>query len=84
VNDTPPDVARRVRDLSQRRSPGERVLMACSMFDMAKALAEAGIRATSPGISEIDVRIRLFDRFYGRDFGPADRTAILDRIRQGR
>lgn len=82
--DTPPDVVGRVRDLYQQRSPDERVRMACSMFDAAKALAEAGIRAASPGISESDVRIRVFDRFYGQDISPADHPAIYERIRQGR
>jgi hypothetical protein len=84
MRDTPPDVVRRVRDLYQQRTADERVRMACSMFDAAKALAEAGIRAARPDISEVDLRIRLFDRFYGQDVGAVDRAAIIERIRQGR
>ena len=82
--DTPPDVTGVMRELFRQRTPGERLAMAFSMFDTAKALAAAGIRAGSPGISESDLRLRVFDRFYGREVSADDRVAIAERIRLGR
>ena len=82
MNDTTPEAARIVRLLYQSRTPDERVRMACGMFDAAKALAIAGLRLTTPGISEADLRVAVFERFYGRDVDPSQRPAILERIRE--
>ncbi len=84
MTDTPLDVAQDVRARYMALSPSERVVMACAMFDSAKLLAAAGIRADRPGISEVDLRIALFDRFYGRDVTAEDRATIVERIRSGR
>jgi hypothetical protein len=43
------------------------------MFDDAKALAAAGIRAMNPGISQDELRRRIFDRLYIDDFDPDTR-----------
>ncbi len=84
MTDTPPDVARDVRERYRALSPTERVVMACAMFDSAKALATAGIHASHPGISAVELRVALFDRFYGREVAPDDRVTIVERIRSGR
>ncbi|MND02219.1 hypothetical protein D3C83_215140 [compost metagenome] len=47
--------------------------MTCAMFDDAKALMTAGIRATDPGISPAELRRRIFDRLYLDDFDPETR-----------
>jgi hypothetical protein len=40
------------------------------MFDSAKVLAAAGIRAMHPDISQDELRRRVFDRLYAGDFAP--------------
>lgn len=82
--DTPPDVAREVARRYQQLTPAERLLIASAMFDSARALVSSGLRAASPGMTDIELRIALFDRFYGRDVSPEDRRAIVERIRAGR
>lgn len=82
--DTPADVAREVASRYQQLTPTERLLIASSMFDTARELASSGLRAANPGMTDIELRIALFDRFYGRDVSPADRLAIVERIRTGR
>lgn len=84
MNDTPPDVAEAVRELYQRCSPDERVRMVGRMFESAKALATAGIRHVTPDISDVDLYVALFDRFYGRDVDAHTRAAVVTRIREGR
>jgi hypothetical protein len=84
MTDTTPDVAALVRERYRQMTPSARVEMACAMFETAKALATAGIRASQPDISEIDLKIAIFDRFYRRDVSEADRAAVTDRIRAGR
>ena len=75
--DTPPDVARLYHEMLMARSGAERLRMGCDLFMAARRLALAGLQAQSPD----DLPARLFLRFYGRDFSPHQRAAIVERIR---
>jgi len=68
VNDTPPDVEELYRRILLRRTPVERLGMACRMFSSARALARAGMPATSGA----QMRRQLFLRLYAADV-PDDR-----------
>jgi len=77
VNDTPPEVAAELDVLMAQRSGSDRVRMACEMFDLARTLAVASIRANDPAISADTLRARLFERLYGDDFSPEERARIV-------
>jgi hypothetical protein len=81
MNDTPPDVEQTMTALFMRRPASERAMMAFEMFDMARALMTANIRASRPDISDADLRVAIFERTYGADFDEADRRRIIARIR---
>lgn len=68
MNDTPPDVDELYRRMLLRRSPAERLRMACRMFSSARVLARAGIRATS----DAQARRQMLLRLYAEDL-PDDR-----------
>ena len=68
MNDTPPDVDELYRRMLLRRSPAERLCMACRMFSSARALARAGMPATS----DAQIRRQMFLRLYAEDM-PDDR-----------
>jgi len=72
VNDTPPDVDELYRRMLLRRAPVERLCMACRMFSSARALARAGMPATSGA----QIRRRMFLRLYAADM-PDDRLREL-------
>jgi len=55
--------------------------MACETFDLARALAVAGIRRDGPDISPADLRVRLFERLYGNDFSEEERARIVATLR---
>lgn len=78
--DTPAEVAEKFTALLMQRSEGERALMAFRMFDLARALMTAGIRANEPGISDSQLRVRIFERTYGSDFDDRERARIALRI----
>jgi hypothetical protein len=80
MNDTPPEIEKRYRDMLMAKSPAERLRMASRMFDSARKLALAGIDAQSPGLAETQRRIQLFLRFYAADFTPAERERIIRHI----
>ena len=77
MRDTSPDADASFTALFAARSPTDRVRMACDMFDDAKALIAADIRARCPGISRVDLRARMFDRLYFGDFDAATRDRIV-------
>jgi hypothetical protein len=81
VNDTSPDVAARLDALMAKRSGSDRVRMACDMFALARALAVAGIRTADPGVSDVALRVKLFERFYWDDFSPEERDRIVESLR---
>ena len=80
MNDTTPEIDALFRSMLLQRSGEQRLRMACSMFDTAKALATASIREKHPDISDTDLRQALFLRFYGHEFSPAQREEILAAI----
>jgi len=81
VIDTPPDVAARVTALLMQRSEGERAMMAFQMFDLARALMTSDLRARHPGITDPDLRVKIFERTYGRDVDESAHAGIAQRNR---
>jgi hypothetical protein len=80
MNDTPLEIEARLRALFAGRSSGDRVRMACEMFDLARALMVANIRAEHPDIIGPELRAKVFERTYGDDFDPEDRARIVARL----
>ncbi len=81
MNDTPPAVDAMYRELLMRKSPAERVRMAASMHDAAKAILRAGIPADCRH-NEVDLRIEVFRRFYRQDFSPEEMARIVEGLRR--
>lgn len=81
MTDTPADVGAEFRALVMARPEGDRAMMAFEMFDLARALMTSDIRAHHPGITDSELRVRIFERTYGNDFNEADRARIAGEIR---
>jgi len=62
MNDTDPQIAELVRRKLLELSGPERVLMGSRMFHVAKAMVLASF---PEGLSEIEIKTRLCERFYG-------------------
>jgi hypothetical protein len=58
-SDTPPDVETELAALFARLSPGERIKMACEMFDASRALMTATIVGERPDIAPDQLRERI-------------------------
>jgi hypothetical protein len=61
MNDTPREIANRVRELLLARSGAERLMMGSQMFEVARTMMLASFPA---GLSAIEVRRRLCERLY--------------------
>jgi len=81
MNDTPAAVRDLQRTLLMQRSGAERLKMGCAMFDAARALMRAGLGETSGSDRSPAMRVRIFERTYGRDFDPATAARIIAHLR---
>jgi hypothetical protein len=81
MRDTPPAVDAMYRALLMSRTPGERVRMAASMHEAAKAIIRAGI-PDDCWETEADLRIEVFRRFYRQDFSPDEMARIVEGLRK--
>lgn len=81
MDDTRPEVRRRVRELFMARTPAERLAMASEMSVAARRLAEAGVRAElGARATDAEVFRAVFLRFYARELGRERANAIVDAI----
>ena len=64
MTDTPPEIARMVREKIMARSGEERFIMGAQMFESAMEMAKASL---PPGLSAAEQRRRLFKRIYGKE-----------------
>ena len=77
--DTAPEAAARYREMLLARSPSDRIVMACGLFDTARATVLASLGNESDVVTR---RVHLFTRTYGRDFDAATVRRIIDRLRE--
>ena len=68
MNDTVPEIAALVRRLLLARPGAERLAMGSQMFEVARTLALASM---PPGLSDLEVKIRLCERIYGNEIDVA-------------
>lgn len=80
MNDTSPDIAKKMREMMQKRSPLERLKMGCSMHETSKYLVAMAICENMPIYSAADLRRELFLRFYGDEFDAATKQKILEHL----
>ena len=83
MSDTPRDVEDEYVAMFSRLSGTERLRMVSDMFETARTLVIANIRANEPDICPAELRVRLFNRFYATDFDEPMRAAILADLAEG-
>jgi hypothetical protein len=81
VNDTSPEMAARFEGLLRKRSGSDRLRMVSDMFETARALVIANVRAQQPDISALELRAQVFRRLYASDFTTEDLASIVDRLK---
>ncbi len=62
MNDTSPEIEKRVREMIMARSGAERLMMGSSMFDAARRVVLASLPKDLP---DAELKRRLFERIYG-------------------
>jgi hypothetical protein len=78
--DTSPDMEARMKAMIAKKSPEERLRMACSMIAAAKTLVRSGIIHEDNTLTEAQIRGRMFLRFYGNEFSPKEIRQIISKM----
>jgi hypothetical protein len=63
MNDTTPEIEKKVHEMMMARSGTERLLMGSAMFDLARKIVIASL---PKDLSDEEFKRRLFERIYGR------------------
>lgn len=81
MNDTSPEMEKRYYAMLMERSGEERLKMGCSMYDAAKEIVKSFILNESPGLTERELKEKIFLRFYGLDLSEAQKRKIVAGLR---
>lgn len=68
MNDTSLLLKQKMQELMQARSPEQRLIMGCSMFNCSKRLVINAILRQTPNLAPFELRTELFLKFYGNEF----------------
>ena len=64
MNDTHPKIQEIWQKKWDQKSPQERLIIGCQMYDTAKTIVRSSIVNEQPGISPDALRRAIFERFY--------------------
>lgn len=81
MNDTSPEMTRKMCEMIQKISPFERLMMGCSMYETSRYLILRSILENEPHISPTDLKKELFLKFYKDDFDLEQQEKILKHLR---
>ena len=76
MTDTPDFIYQKQFDIIFSKTPKERFLMGFEMIESVKRIVENSIRRETPTISDLDLRVAVFKRYYQNDFS----TVQLEKI----
>lgn len=77
MDDTSPEMAQKMREMLQERTPQERLEMGFSMNATSRFLVKRAILERNPNISPAALRQEMFLKYYEDDFSPEEREKIL-------
>lgn len=80
MNDTSPEMAKKMREMLRKKSPQQRLIMGCNMIDTSKYLILESLKRSFPNISPEKLRQELFLKFYGNEFSSAEKMRILNHL----
>jgi hypothetical protein len=80
MDDTPPDIEKRMAAMMAARTPTERLRMASSMFDAGRELMKAGLLHELGPLNEAQLRAQMFMRMYSDCFTQSEIDRIMSTI----
>lgn len=78
MDDTSVDIAEKMREIIRGKTPVERLMMGCSMYETSRFLIKRAILESNPSISQKELRKELFLKFYRNDFSSEECERIAN------
>lgn len=76
--DTPDEIRHKQREILLSKTMAERFRIGMETIRFGFQLAESGVRQNHPGMTEQEVKLAVFKRFYEKSFTTEDFNAILE------
>lgn len=80
MNDTSPDIEKKIQEMMSSKTPSQRLNMMGSMFDAAKILIRSNLLSQNPSLTEGQIRARTFLQMYRQDFSDKQIKKIINGI----
>lgn len=68
MNDTTPEMWKKQHEIMLAMPVRQRFMEGADMIDFTRILVENGIRKQNPGISDLDMKMAVFKKYYKNDF----------------
>ena len=78
MDDTSSEIKKKYQEMLMKRSGVERLIMGAGMAEAAKVIALSSMDQEE---NESNNRIRLFLRFYFKDFSKSERAKIMEHLK---
>jgi hypothetical protein len=82
MNDTPKQVLQKQYEIISAKPLRERLKMAFDLTELSRLIISNSIRKKEPGITDIELKVKLFKTFYRFDFNQEKLDEIAGQMRQ--
>ena len=80
MKDTGPEIEEIFFNMMMAKSGEERLKMGFNMYEMSRKIVIASILQDNPGMSDKEIKVALFNRFYENDLPSDIRQKFIERI----
>jgi len=80
MNDTTPKMEEKMHEMIRAKTPEERAKMGASMIETSKYLITQSLLRENPHLSDIELLIGIFLKFYGDDFSSEKKEKIIQHL----
>jgi hypothetical protein len=81
MKDTSPEMRKIQSAITFAMTPQERFMQGVEMIDYVRMVVENSIKAQNPTISETELKVQVFRRYYQKDFSPEKLEEIIAWLR---
>lgn len=82
MNDTTEEALRMQREIFFTKTPIERFKIAEEMIKMGRTIVESNIKNQDSNLSELEVRLKVFERYYKNEFNEIEFENIINSMKK--
>ena len=82
MKDTSSEIERIQKEIFYKKSISERLSIGVQMIEEGKKFVEFSIKSSNKNISQSDLKIEVFRRFYAKDFSESQLEIIINSFRR--